>query len=98
MSSENMKRTGSSESPQIPAKMPKIENYQVNEEQLDEKIENSKINDVLMKKMDKIVKQIERYKSNMVIIKVHILYSEKVTKFCEIFPLLLTAVLTYSQK
>ena len=72
MSSENMKRTGSSESPQIPAKMSKIENYQVNEEQLDEKIENSKINDVLMKKMDKIVKQIERYKSNMVIIKVHI--------------------------
>ena len=69
-----MKRTGSSESPQIPAKMPKIENYQVNEEQLDEKIENSKINDVLMKKMDKIVKQIERYKSNMVIIKVHIFW------------------------
>ena len=68
MSSENMKRTGSLESPQIPAKVPKIENDQVvtndNEEKLDEKIENSKINDVMMKKMDKIVEQIERYKSN----------------------------------
>ena len=63
-----MKRKGSLESPQIPAKVPKIENDQVvtndNEEKLDEKIENSKINDVMMKKMDKIVEQIERYKSN----------------------------------
>ena len=68
MSSENMKRAGSLESPQILAKVPKIENDLVvtndNEEKLDEKIENSEINDDMMKKMEKIVQQIERYKSN----------------------------------
>ena len=47
MSSENLKRNRSLESPQTLAKFPKIENDQVdNEENITEKIENPKINDV----------------------------------------------------
>ena len=91
MSSENMKRVGSLESQQIPAKVPKIENDQnvrdnggslespqisakvpriendqlvndTNEQNLDE---NSKINEIFMKKIDSIVniaKKVERNK------------------------------------
>ena len=63
MSSENLKRSGSLESPQTLAKVPKIENDQANnEENINEKIENPKNNDVLVKKIDNIVKQVERYK------------------------------------
>ena len=67
MSSENLKRSGSWECPQTLAKVPKIENDQVNNEEniednINEKVESPKINDVLMKKIDNIVKQVERYK------------------------------------
>ena len=67
MSSENLKRGGSLESPQTLAKVSKIENEQVNNEEdiednINEKVESPKINDFLMKKIDNIVKQVERYK------------------------------------
>ena len=63
MSCENLKRRGSLESPQSQAKVPKIDNDQVkNEENIKKKIENPKINDVLVEKIDNIVKQVERYK------------------------------------
>ena len=67
MSSENLKRSGSFESLQTLAKVPKIENDQVNNEEniednINEKVESPKINDFLMKKIDNIVKQVERYK------------------------------------
>ena len=68
MSMKNLKRSGSLESPQTSGKVPKVESDRVvsnnNEKNRDENIENSKINDVLMKKMDEIVEKIERYKSN----------------------------------
>ena len=57
-----LKRKGSLESPQILAKVPKLENDQVTEEKLDENIE-SNINDVLMEKIDKIMKKVDRYRS-----------------------------------
>ena len=62
MSDESLKRKGSLESPQILAKVPKLENDQVTEGKLDENIEN-KINDVLMEKIDKIMKTVDRYRS-----------------------------------
>ena len=67
MSGKNLKRSGSLESPQILAKAPKIENDQVNNEEtiednINEKVESPKINDFLMKKIDNIVEQVERYK------------------------------------
>ena len=67
MSGENLKRRGSLESPQILAKVPKIENDQANIEEniknnINEKVESPKINDSLMKKIDNIVKQVEGYK------------------------------------
>ena len=62
MSDESLKRKGSLESPQILAKVPKLENDQVTEGKLDENIEN-KINDVLMEKIDKIMKKVDRYRS-----------------------------------
>jgi aspartyl-tRNA synthetase len=67
MSTENLKRSGSLESPQTLAKVPKIENDQVNNEEnivdnINEKVESPKINDVLMKKNDYIVILFERYK------------------------------------
>ena len=67
MSTENLKRSGSLESPQTLAKVPKIENDQVNNEENivdnnNEKVQSPEINDVLMKKIDNIVKQVETYK------------------------------------
>ena len=67
MSGKNLKRSGSLESPQTLAKVPKIENDQVDnkentENNINEKFESPKINDFLMKKIDNIVKQVERYK------------------------------------
>ena len=65
MSGESLKRRGSLESPQILAKVPKLENDQVTEGKLDENIENkiNEINDVLMEKIDKIMKTVDRYRS-----------------------------------
>ena len=62
MADESLKRKGSLESPQILAKVPKLENDQVTEGKLDENIEN-KTNDVLMEKIDKIMKTVDRYRS-----------------------------------
>jgi len=57
-----LKRKRSLESPQILAKVPKLEDDQVTEEKLDENIENN-VNDVLMEKVDKIMTKIDRYRS-----------------------------------
>ena len=59
MADESLKRKGSLESPQILAKVPKLENDQVTEGKLDE----NKTNDVLMEKIDKIMKTVDRYRS-----------------------------------
>ena len=63
MSDESLKRKGSLESPQISTKVPKLENDQVTEGKFDENIEN-KINDVLMEKIDKIIKKVDGYRSS----------------------------------
>ena len=59
MSGDSLKRSGNLESPQILAKVPKVEN-----DQGEENIENAKINDVLMEKIDKLMKEVEKYKSS----------------------------------
>ena len=63
MADESLKRKGSLESPQILAKVPKLGIDQVTEGKLDENIEN-KTNDVLMEKIDKIMKKIDGYRSS----------------------------------
>ena len=63
MADESLKRKGSLESPQILAKVPKLENDQVTEGKLDENIEN-KTNDVLMEKIDEIIKKVDGYRSS----------------------------------
>ena len=63
MADESLKRKGSLESPQISTKVPKLENDQVTEGKFDENIEN-KINDVLMEKIDKIIKKVDGYRSS----------------------------------
>ena len=59
MSGDSLKRSGNLESPQILAKVPKVEN-----DQGEENIENAKINDVLMEKIDKLMKEVEKFKSS----------------------------------
>jgi len=59
MSGESLKRSGNLESPQILAKVPKVQN-----DQGEENIENAKINDVLIEKIDKLMKEVEKYKSS----------------------------------
>ena len=61
MTDESLKRKGSLESPQILAKVPKLENDQVTEGKLDENIEN-KTNDILMEKIDKVIKKVDGYR------------------------------------
>jgi hypothetical protein len=61
MSGESLKRGGSLESPQILAKVPKVENDPVVNE---ENIEKTKINDALIEKIDKLVKEVEKFKSS----------------------------------
>ena len=61
MADEGLKRKGSLESPQILAKVPKLENDQVTEGKLDENIEN-KTNDILMEKIDKVIKKVDGYR------------------------------------
>ena len=63
MTDESLKRKGSLESPQILAKVPKLENDQVTEGKLDENIEN-KTNDVLTEKIDEIIKKVDGYRSS----------------------------------
>ena len=67
MSDESLKRKGSLDIPPIWPKNPKLENVQVTEAKLEKNIEiiKNKINDVLMEKIDKIMKKVDNQEATL---------------------------------